>query len=464
VIARWFDPGRTRALVLLGGPIVAGMASQVVLNLVDTAMIGRLGPAPQAAVGLGSFTFLVLMNAVTCLGAAVQATASRRDGENDSEGAGGALDRGLLMAVGLGLPLGYFLSKLVPAFFPYLASDPAVIVGAEGYSGGVAYLEIRVMAMGVVGANFCYRGFYNGIGRSTVYLVSIALIQALNIFFNWVFIYGNLGAEAMDVRGAALASVLAAVIGTCFYTFLTLVQKDVRTTYRPFRIANLERSGFGAMLRLAWPEAVRGIGLMVSFLWFLELHEAISTRALAAGTILMNLGSAGFLPAMGMGLAGATMVGRHLGMGQPDEARKFVWLGVRLTVGCMLLPAAVAAALPEPILAIFTADVGTMETARMGLQLFALTTVFDAIPIVLLYSMIGAGATRWVATTQLIQQYLVMLPLAAIIGLVVVPEFASGREDLQVVGLWLGLGLSRLALGIIAVRRFRGTSWESVEV
>ena len=216
---------------------------------------------------------------------------------------------------------------------------------SESLGAGISGVEPSAIdTMGVVGANFCYRGFYNGIGRSTVYLVSIALIQALNIFFNWVFIYGNLGAEAMDVREAALASVLAAVIGTCFYTFLTLVQKDVRTTYRPFRIANLERSGFGAMLRLAWPEAVRGIGLMVSFLWFLELHEAISTRALAAGTILMNLGSAGFLPAMGMGLAGATMVGRHLGMGQPDEARKFVWLGVRLTVGCMLLPAAVAAA------------------------------------------------------------------------------------------------------------------------
>ncbi|MBN94453.1 MAG: hypothetical protein CL928_10330 [Deltaproteobacteria bacterium] len=464
MIARWFDPGRTRALLLLGGPIVAGMASQVVLNLVDTAMIGRLGPAPQAAVGLGSFTFLVLMNAVTCLGAAVQATASRRDGENDSRGAGGALDRGLLLAVGAGLPLGYGLSKLVPAFFPYLASDPAVVVGAEGYSGGIAYLEIRVMAMGVVGANFCYRGFYNGIGRSKVYLVSIVLIQTLNIFFNWVFIYGNLGAEAMDVRGAALASVLAAVIGTCFYTFLTLVQRDVRTRYRPFRVANLGRSGFGAMIRLAWPEAVRGIGLMVSFLLFLELHEAISTPALAAGSILMNIGSAGFLPAMGMGLAGATMVGRHLGMKQPAEARKIVWLGVRLTVCGLMLPAVLVACQPEPILAIFTPDVGTMQAAKLGLQLFAATTVFDAIPIVLLYSMLGAGATRWVAGAQLIQQYLVMLPLAALIGLVVMPELAAGREDLQVVGLWLGLGLSRMALGVVAVRRFRSSAWEDIEV
>ena len=100
---RWFDRDRSREILLLAGPIIAGMGSQTVMNLVDTGMVGRLGPAPQAAAGLGSFTFWVLANLIIALGTGVQATVARRDGEEDKEGAGSGLDTVLMLAVAIGL-------------------------------------------------------------------------------------------------------------------------------------------------------------------------------------------------------------------------------------------------------------------------------------------------------------------------------------------------------------------------
>jgi putative MATE family efflux protein len=320
------------------------------------------------------------------------------------------------------------------------------------------------MALGVVGANFCFRGFYNGIGKSSVYLVSIVVIQVLNVFFNWVFIYGNLGAAPMEVRGAALASVLAAVIGTCFYCFLTLTQTEVRAKYRPFRLSNLNPAGIGGMFTLSWPEAVRGVGVLASFLLFLELHESVSTTGLAAGAILVNLGSAGFLPARGMGLAGATMVGRHLGRGEPSEARKMVWLGVRLTGFWMLLLGALLAWFADPLLAVFTPDAATLAVAKPALLLIALVAVIDTLPVVLMYSLLGAGSTRWVAVVQLVQQYVVMLPLAWYLGLRVAPAMFPDQEAMHILGLWLGLGISRSILGVIAIARFQGRKWESISI
>jgi len=445
-------------------PIIGGMTGQIVLNLVDTAMVGRLGPAPQASVGLGSFSFLMFATMVTCLGTGVQAIVSRREGEGDQDAAGGALDTGLCLSVIIGLPMGYLLAQAAPTVFAQLSDDPLVVHGNEIYSGGSEYLAIRLLALGVIGANFCYRGFYNGIGRSGVYMISILLIQVLNILFNWIFIFGNLGAEAMDVRGAALASVMAQCIGTCFYTFLTFLQADIRKIYRPFRLSRIKTRSFFQLAGLVWPEAVRSAAVLVSFTVFLKLHGEISTTSLAAGTILLNIGSAGFLVALGMGLAGATIVGQSLGRGQPQEARTLVWLGIRLCTIAMVPGAALVAIWPEPLLSLFSQDLATIAIAVPSLRLFGITVLVNVVPVVLMFSLLGAGETRWVAKVQIAQQYLLMLPIAAFVGLWLVPTLGYSSEAASVFGLWCGMTLSRLAISAIVVPRFQGTNWEKVPI
>jgi putative MATE family efflux protein len=449
IAERWFDRTRSRDILVLAGPIIAGMASQTILNLVDTGMVGRLGPAPQAAAGLGSFTFWVLANLIIALGTGVQATVARRDGEEDKEGAGSALDTGLMLAVLIGLPLGYGLAQASPWIFGHLSDDAAVT------GGGSRYLAIRLMGLGAVAANYCFRGFYNGIGRSMVYMSTLIVIHTTNIFLNWVFIYGNLGARPMGVEGAALGSVLAAVAGTCVYTILTVTQADIRTIYRPFRFRNIKLGLVRKMAKLSLPEAVRGVFVMFGFLLFLELHESIGTRAAAAGTILVNIASTGFLPAMGMGFAGATLVGRHLGRGEPDEARRLMWLSVRLASAGLAIPVILLAVFAEPVLGLFTPDIPTIQAAVPALRLFALAAIFDALPIVLVFSLLGAGAVRWVAGVQIIQQYVLLLPLAALLGI---------GLDMGVFGLWIGMVLSRIGLAVFAVIKVRGDTWTNIEV
>ena len=459
-MSRWFEPTRSRQVLGLALPIIGGMTSQIVLNLVDTAMVGRLGPAPQASVGLGSFSFLMFATVVTCLGTGVQAIVSRREGEGDRDAAGGALDTGLCLSVLIGLPLGYLLAQAAPTIFAQLSDDPLVIHGGEFFSGGSDYLAIRLLALGVVGANFCFRGFYNGIGRSSVYMISIILIQVLNILFNWMFIFGNLGADAMDVRGAALASVVAQCIGTCFYTFLTFLQADIRAHYRPFRISRLKVQSFGRLARLAWPDAVRSAAVLVSLTLFLKLHGEVSTTSLAAGTILLNIGSAGFLVALGMGLAGATMVGQNLGRNDPGEARKLVWLGVRLCTVAMIPGAIAISVWAGPVLTVFSQDAATIAIATPSLRLFSFIMLVNVLPIVLMFSLLGAGETRWVAKVQIAQQYILMLPLAAFFGLWLAPTLGYSSESAAVFGLWSGMAFSRIVISAAVVPRFQGRTWE----
>lgn len=448
---QWFEPERSRRILALAGPIIGGMASQTVLNLVDAAMVGRLGPAAQAGVGLGSFTFFVLANLVIGLGTGVQAIVSRRDGEDRPQEAGAALDNALVLALLVALPLGYLMAQGADLIFPLLSTDETV------QDGGSSYLAIRLMALGVVTANYCFRGFWNGIGQSRVYMGTLIVIHTLNIVLNWVLIFGvpALSIPRMGIQGAALASALAAAGGTLCYSALVLVKRDVRETYLPFRFSSLRRDVVRGLVRLSWPEALRGIGLMAGFLLFLRLHSALGTRATAAGTILVQLASVGFLPALGFGLAGATFVGRALGRADPAEARVIIWQTVRIALTLMVVPLVLLQVAPDLVLSVFTPDALVIEMARPGLRILAATFAFDAVQFVIIYSLLGAGATRWAAAVQLTAQYLVLLPLAWVLGVLL----GGG-----VVGLWAGMIGSRALLAVLAVRKLRGDSWERIDV
>ena len=448
-VARWFEPRRSRELLVLAGPIVLGMSSQIILNLVDTAMVGRVGHQAQAAAGLGGFGFWMLANLLIGLGAGVQTLASRRFGEDKPEAAGAVLDLSLVLCLVFALPAGWLLSKVAVPLFELGVNDPGIVQEGSGY------LAIRLMGLGAVVANYCYRGFFNGISRPMVYMVTLGLVQVVNIFLNWVFIFGNLGARPMGVEGAALASVMAAVFGMAVYSIVTLVFSDIRNTFRPLRFRNLRGAPLGRLFSLSWPDSLRGVLVMFGYVLFLDLHEGLGSREAAAGAVLVNIASAGYLVALGFGLACATLVGQNLGRGDPAEARRMVWLGVRMGTLALIPGALVMGVATEATLGLFTLDQLVIDAATPALRLFALVAVFDALPIVLVHSLLGAGAMRWVAGAQIVQQYVVMLPLAWLFA------FPLG---LGVFGLWLGIAASRIALAAAAIPRFQGRSWETIDL
>jgi MATE family multidrug resistance protein len=132
-----------------------------------------------------------------------------------------------------------------------------------------------------------------------------------------------------------------------------------------------------------------------------------------------------------------------------------VWLGVKIATLVLLFPAALLTLLPTQVIGVFTLDQLVIEVAVPALRVFAVAAIADALPIVLVYGLLGAGATRWVAGVQIVQQYVIMLPLAWLLA------YPLG---LGVLGLWLGMAGSRAALALVAVPKFRGTSWESISV
>ncbi|MEZ4288300.1 MAG: MATE family efflux transporter [Polyangiales bacterium] len=174
---------RVRRILALALPIVGGMVSQNVLNLVDAAMVGHLGDAALAGVGLGGFLNFLSSALLLGLSAGVQAMASRRVGESRATVAAYPLNGGLLFALCLAIPWSALVWISAPRFFALVTDDTSVL------QQGVPYLQARLVAMTAMVMNFSFRGYWNAVDRSLLYMGTLILMHALNIFFNWMFIF-----------------------------------------------------------------------------------------------------------------------------------------------------------------------------------------------------------------------------------------------------------------------------------
>ena len=176
-------PPKHRIATILGLalPIIGGMMSQNILNLVDTAMVGRLGNEALAATGLGGFAFFMAIATMMGLSAAVQAMAARRVGEGKLNHAAQPLNSALLLALVFGVPFSVLLIFTAPHFFPILNGDAAVS------SQGIPYLQARFSTLALGGMTFAFRGYFNGVDRPIVYMRTLLITHAVNIVLNFAF-------------------------------------------------------------------------------------------------------------------------------------------------------------------------------------------------------------------------------------------------------------------------------------
>lgn len=436
---------RLQRILALAIPIIGAMISQNIFNLVDTAMVGRVGPAALAAVGLASFVNFVSVAAITGLSMGVQAMAARRKGAGELAVMAVPLNGGLLIAAAIGIPLSILIIALTPWFFPYLHDDPAVV------AAGVPYLEARLLAMVAVGMNFAFRGYWNGVNQSGLYLRTLLIMHACNIALNYVLIFGHLGFPALGAEGAGIGTAIATFIGTAIYMILG---------FRHARESGFLQSGAAAgvlrrLVTLSAPAMAQNVFFALGFLIQFKIVGLVGTQALAAATILVNVALVAVLPGMAMGLAAASLVGQALGRSDTDDADRWAWDVIRVAaviLGLIGLPMALA---PTLILAVFTDDAATIALAEMPLRIVGVTTLIDAFGMVLLNALGGAGATRAAMTISIATQWGLFLPAAYIAG----PYLGYGLT-----GIWVCFFLYRVIQAIILVRFWRRRSWAGLEV
>lgn len=441
-----FPPAPTRGRILrLALPIIGGMVSQNLLNLVNTAFVSVLGDRALAAVGYGSFANFMSLAFITGLSAGVQAMAARRKGEGRESETAVPLNGGLLLAIGFGVPIAALVFFVAPSVFPLLTSDPRV---AEL---GTIYLQIRLLSVPATGMNFAFRGYWNAVDLSKVYLRTLVVMHVVNAALDYTLIFGNFGAPRLGVEGAAWASVTATWIGTAYY----FAQAFVRTRENGFLRSVPSAATMLAMLRTSLPAAGQQFLFASGMMAFFAIVGRLGTAEVAASNVLVNLLLVALLPAMGFGLAAASLVGQALGQRDARAARRWGWDVVRTAVPIVALLGAIGFAVPDLVLSVFLHDPETRALARWPLRVIALSLPLDVVGTVLLNALLGAGDSTRVLVVSTSMQWLVFLPIAYIVG----PHLGLGLT-----AIWVANAAYRLLQTGIFAAIWRSDRWTTIKL
>jgi len=436
---------RFRTILTLALPIIGGMLSQNVLNLVDIAMVGRLGDAALAAVGISGFATFMAVALITGLSSGVQAMAARRKGEGLENQTAIPLNGGLLLAVLIGLPSSILLFFFAEDLFPYLVDD------AETVAQGVPYFEMRLLGMAAVGMNFAFRGYWNGVNQSGLYLRTLLVMHSLNIVISYVLIFGKLGLPAMGTQGAGLGTTLSVFLGTAYYFYLGWKHAH----NNGFMQQLPSRQGMLIQLKLAIPSSIQQLFFAAGLTAMFWIIGQIGTKELAAANVVVNIMLVAILPAIGLGIAAASLSGQALGRGDANDAKCWGWDVSKaggIFLGLLGLPALL---IPDVLLGGFLHDPATLELARLPLQIVGAGIAIDGIGLILMNALLGVGASRMVMVVSITLQWLLFMPLAWYLG----PHLGWG-----LLAVWIAQFAYRGLQAVVFAGLWQWSDWKSIKV
>lgn len=447
----------------IAAPASVSMLARTLMRFVDGYMVSKLNPEPfaaQLAAGMSSFVFeSFIMGTMMAVNTYVAQNYGARRYAKCGEYARSGLMMGACLSV-LALPL----MLLARPIFILLRQDPSLVGYEEMY---FRYMILTIlpgqMSLGL-------GRFFYGVHRAWVVMLVTAASNAFNVLANWVLIYGHLGFPAMGLEGAAIGT----LISICLELAMFLAVFLSPTMHGLFATRRWQASWQQAkqILRVGWPAGVQFSNDLLS--WSLATTVLVGLFGpdhQAAHASVIRYISLSFMPAIGVGIAATSLVGRYIGEGRRDLARHRVHAAVLLAMGYMGLCGAAFFLFRHELVDWFVtvqpdahttvAEVLARERhiIDLGAAIMicaAVFQVFDAVGIVYLGALRGAGDTFWpmIATVALSWSLIVGGGLAMV----------HFYPELESVGPWIAASSYVIVLGIVLTLRFESGAWQKIDL
>jgi multidrug resistance protein, MATE family len=427
------------AMISLAVPVVLSELGWTAQGIVDTIMVGRLGPAAIGAVALGNAVYFVPVLFGMGLLLGMDTLVAQAYGRREYDECHRWLAQGVYLAC-IVTPLLMLPLFLASFAFGRFGIMPQVAAPAAGY--------LRILTWGTLPL-MIYAGarrYLQGVGRVRAISVTIIAANLLNWFGNWLFIYGKWGMPALGVNGSAYSTMATRVfIALALMSFCWRYERQRgHQLFRRWAAPSLER--LRELVRLGAPAA--GQILLEAGAWNLATFSAgwLTPEALAIHQIVYNYASLTYMVPLGVSAAAAVGVGHAVGAGDGARARRAGWLGLGLATSFMLIAAVVFLTAPGPLIALYTRDPRVMAAGPGLLVLAAAFQIFDGIQTVSTGALRGLGETRIPMLANLAGYWVIGLPL----GLTLCFAMRWG-----IYGLWTGILAALAVIASLLLARWR---------
>ncbi len=419
------------ALLRLAAPIVLIQVGMMLMGVVDTIMVGGVSAAALAAAALGNLYYWI----ITALGVgvlmALDPIVAQALGARDELAVTRGVQRGLLLAALLAVPLSLALWTVGPVLAA-VREPEAVVPAAAGY------VHRAIPGLWPMLAFVALRQTLQAHRRTAPIVVTIVLANLLNVVLNYLWIYGHGGFAALGVLGSAWAT----TVSRWFMAALLLVLgwRELERHFRRLAPGVFDVQALGRMLKIGGPIGAQMMVESGVFGTVALLMGWLGVVQVAAHQVAINLASLTFMVPLGVSSAAAVIVGHAVGRGDPAAVRRGTLAALAIGAGFMAVMAAVLIAVPGPLARLYTADPEVLALTVVLLPIAGVFQVFDGLQVVSLGLLRGLGDTRVPVIAGLAGFWGIGMPVSLVLGFVL---------DYGAAGLWWGL-----VVGLVAVASF----------
>lgn len=409
-----------------------GQLGHVLVGLADNLMVGRLGAAPLAAVSLGNSLVFIALSLGIGFSFAITPLIAEADGSGDIEKGRSYFHHGIILC-GINGILLFLLLLLAKPLLYYLDQPPEVVEYA------IPYLEIVAFSMLPLMIFQAYKQFADGLSQTKYSMYATILSNVVNVFFNYILIYGIWVFPELGLEGAAIGTLISRFF-MLWFIWEILRRKSKFKPYFVWSKKELFKTDiFKKILNLGFPTALQMFFEVAIFTATVFLAGLLGTNPQAANQIALNLASMTFMIAVGLGVTATIRVGNQKGLHHYKELRRIA-MSVFLLVFIIEAIFAVGFILLKDWLPTFY--INNIEVVLLSAQLLIVAALFqlsDGMQVVILGALRGLQDVKVPTAICFVAYWIIGFPVSWYFG---------KAENMGSMGIWMGLlaGLTASAL------------------
>ena len=368
-------------------PIFLSLLAQNVINVTDTAFLGRVGEVELGASAMGGLYYICAFTIAFGFSTGSQIIMARRNGERNYKEVGPVMIQGVLFLLALAACM-FLLSRLFARdIMRMLISSDTILAATE------EFLDWRVFGFFFSFIGVMFRALFIGITRTKVLTLNAIVMALTNVLLDYLLIFGHWGLPALGVKGAAIASVIAEAVSIVFYLIYTACTVDVEkyalNRFRSFDVKLLKRVldiSIFTMLQYF-------ISLSTYFMLFVAV-EHLGQQPLAVANIVRSVYIVLLIPVNSLSTATNTFVSNSIGAGHKEQVIPIIRHIAWLSFGIMAVFILFACLFPSAILSVYTNNEALIAASVPSLYVIAAALLIGAVANIVFNGITGTGNTR----------------------------------------------------------------------
>lgn len=392
-------------------PIFLGLLAQNVINVTDTAFLGRVGEVALGAAAMGGLLYICVYTIAFGFSVGSQILIARRNGEGNYRAVGPIMWQGTAFSFGMAVCL------LILMYFSAAPLIRLLITSDSIYGATYEFFTWRIWGFLFAFVNVMFRGLYIGITRTKVLTMNAVVMALVNVVLDYALVFGELGLPEMGVRGAALASVIAEASSLLFFLLYTYYKVDLKK-YGLNRFGQFDLNMVLRILRISCFTMVQYfLAMAIWFVFFMAL-ERLGQRQLAVANIVRSVYVVLLIPVQALSTTANTLVSNLIGAGGSSGVVTLLHKISRMSFLIMVVCVGLCVVFPGSILSVYTNEEALLVESVSALYVVCGAMLIASLANVYFNGISGTGNTQAALVLEVFVQVFYALYII-VVGMVI---------------------------------------------